>query len=360
MPSTDTTDKLLAKSGLPFPGEVSSVVVNEKLFMKSYIKTLSGKGIVIEDVKTAFNNKEYAEKIINILEKNGLRKDVFQQQGLTGLYVKVPAGLRLDTPLYYCFILESPGFYQKILNIIDIEDNAQVTLAKGCAAIVEEGVHSALTLIDIGSNSDVTSIMVHNWRSKVKVGAKTSVSLGEGSVFREYYVKLTPVDAITLTSEVNAYEKARVEIYSSTIGHRNSRVLHNTRVRLKGSGSSAIVNVKSVARDQSFIKHDITLEAWSGGTKGHVECTGLLLGNAVFETIPSLKSVSMDSELTHEASLGKIKSDEVFYLMTRGLSEEEATRLIVVGFLSQVYEKLPKHLKEYLLSITRMFVSRTL
>jgi len=73
-----------------------------------------------------------------------------------------------------------------------------------------------------------------------------------------------------------------------------------------------------------------------------------------------LKSVSMDSELTHEASLGKIKSDEVFYLMTRGLSEEEATRLIVLGFLSQVYEKLPKHLKEYLLSITRMFVSRTL
>ena len=124
MPSTDTTDKLLAKTGLPFPGEISSVVVNENLFMKSYIKTLSGKGVVLEDVKTAFNNKEYAEKIINILEKNGLRKDVFQQQGLTGLYVKVPAGLRLDTPLYYCFILESPGFHQKILNIIDIEDNS--------------------------------------------------------------------------------------------------------------------------------------------------------------------------------------------------------------------------------------------
>jgi hypothetical protein len=84
----------------------------------------------------------------------------------------------------------------------------------------------------------------------VRVGAKTSVSLGEGSVFREYYVKLTPVRAITLTSEVNAYEKARVEIYSSTIGHRNSPVLHNTRVRLKGNGSSAIVNVKSVAHDQ--------------------------------------------------------------------------------------------------------------
>jgi len=55
LPSTDTTDKLLAKTGLPFPGEISSVVVNEKLFMKSYIKTLSGKSIVLEDVKTAFN-----------------------------------------------------------------------------------------------------------------------------------------------------------------------------------------------------------------------------------------------------------------------------------------------------------------
>jgi hypothetical protein len=81
-------------------------------------------------------------------------------------------------------------------------------LAKGCAAIVEEGAHSALTLINTGSNSDVTRIMVHNWRSKVRVGAKTSVSLGEGSVFREYNVKLIPMGATTLTSEVNAYEKA--------------------------------------------------------------------------------------------------------------------------------------------------------
>ncbi|QOR93968.1 SufD family Fe-S cluster assembly protein [Thermosphaera chiliense] len=360
MPNTENMDKVIAKTGLPFPSEVSSIVLNEKLFVRSYIKTLSGKGIVFEDVRAAFNNKEYAEKIAVILKKNGLKKDVLEQHGLTGLFVSVPSGLKLEAPLYYCFILESPGFYQKILNIIQIEDGAQVTLAKGCAAIPEEGAHSALTLIDIGRDCDVTSIMVHNWRSKVKVGAKTSVKVGRGSVFREYYVKLTPVDSITLTSEVDAYEKSRVEIYSSTIGHRKSRVLHNTRVRLRGSGSSAIVNVRSVAHDQSFMKHDIVLEALSGETKGHVECTGLLLGDAVFETTPSLKSASMDSELTHEASLGKIKSDEVFYLMTRGLSEEEATRLIVVGFLSQVYEKLPRQLKEYLLSITRMFVSKTL
>lgn len=360
MPDGDSVDKLVAKTGLPFPGEVSSIVVNEKLFMKSYLKTLAGKGIVIEDVRKALSEREYAENITRLLEKNGLKKDVFEQQGLTGLFVKVPPGLKLDVPLYYCFILESPGFYQKILNIIEIGDGAQVTLAKGCAAIVEEGVHSALTLIDVGRGCDVTSIMVHNWRSKVKVGAKTSVRVEAGSVLREYYVKLTPVDSITLTSEVHAYEKSRVEIYSSTIGHRRSRVHHNTRVKLEGAGSSAIINVKSVAHDQSFIRHNIMLEALSAETRGHVECTGLLLGDAVFETIPSLKSALMDSELTHEASLGKIKSDEVFYLMTRGLSEEEATRLIVVGFLSQVYEKLPKQLKEYLLSITRLFVSKTL
>ncbi|MEM1705805.1 MAG: SufD family Fe-S cluster assembly protein [Thermosphaera sp.] len=348
------------KTGLPFPDEVSSIVFNEKLFMTSFLKTLAGKGIIIEEVKKAYLKPEYRDDIDEVFFANKMNSEILKIENLTGLFVKVPTGLVLDSPLYYCFILGSRGFYQKVLNVIKIEDNARVTLAKGCAAIVDEGVHSALTLIGIGEKSDVTSIMIHNWRTNVKVGAKTKVDVGIGSVFREYYVKLTPVNTISLTSEIDAQAYSRVEVYSSTVGHKNSRINHNTVVRLKGEASSSVVNVKSVAHDGAFVKHNIILEALADSTKGHVECSGLLLGNAIFETIPALKSTSMNSELTHEASLGRIKSDEIFYLLTRGLNEEEAVRLVVIGFLSQLYSGLPKQLREYLVSITRMFVSKTL
>lgn len=202
--------------------------------MTSYLKTLAGKGIIIEEVKKAYLKPEYRDDIDEVFSANKMNSEILKIENLTGLFVKVPTGLVLDSPLYYCFILGSRGFYQKVLNVIRIEDNARVTLAKGCAAIVDEGVHSALTLISIGEKSDVTSIMIHNWRTNVKVGAKTKVDVGIGSVFREYYVKLTPVNTISLTSEIDAQAYSRVEVYSSTVGHKNSRINHNTVVRLKG------------------------------------------------------------------------------------------------------------------------------
>jgi Fe-S cluster assembly scaffold protein SufB len=87
---------------------------------------------------------------------------------------------------------------------------------------------------------------------------------------------------------------------------------------------------------------------------GHLECNGLVMNeNGKQKAIPALEANALDVEMTHEASIGRIARDQVEYLMTRGLSEGEATGLIVRGFLSAGIEGIPENLKEEIADIVK-------
>ncbi|HEC30964.1 MAG TPA: SufD family Fe-S cluster assembly protein, partial [Deltaproteobacteria bacterium] len=82
------------------------------------------------------------------------------------------------------------------------------------------------------------------------------------------------------------------------------------------------------------------------GIKAHLECKGLILGSGVIHAIPELEGKSPDLEMSHEAAVGRIGQEEIEYLMARGLSEEEATSVIVRGFLNVDIKGLPKQLQD--------------
>ena len=121
-----------------------------------------------------------------------------------------------------------------------------------------------------------------------------------------------------------------------------------SRVILKNKGCRAEIISRAVSTGGKIIARG-HLSGESPGIKAHLECKGLLLSDkGIIHAIPELDAQAADVEMSHEAAVGKIARDEVEYLMSRGLSEQEATALIIKGFLTLDIVGLPENLKKKL------------
>ncbi len=352
--------QILAKTGLPSMDSLAGMILNEKLLMGVYYKYLGKYGVTLLDVKKAWNHPEYRENIKSILRENGLEGKLDIDKYATGLYIKVPDDTVVPFPIYACFVLGSKGFVQRLINIVDIGDNAEVIIAKGCSTIVFEGAHTAITAFRTGKNSRFTTVMIHNWAPSITVGAKTIGIVGENSLYKSYYVKLSPVKSIGIGEEIRVMAGGKAEIHKATTAPKNTKVRESTTIHLEGEGSSGMIITRGIAGENGHLEKRLAIIAKAEKTKGHIECQGIVLGNAVFKTIPILESYVEDAWLSHEASIGKIRGEQLFYLQTRGLTEEEAVQLIVTGFLSSTFEGLPRELREYVESALKQFAGKGL
>lgn len=179
-------------------------------------------------------------------------------------------------------------------------------------------------------------------RAKVGRGARfinTTVTLGSGKSNigdPHYWVE----------------EGGHVELNGIILGQKDFYVDLGGRMFLQGPGASGINASKAVIMDESTVVTRGIIEADAPKTKGHISCDALLMSDkAVMETYPGLISRVDDAELSHEAAIGKIREEELFYLMSRGLDEEKATQLIVKGFLDPMLKDIPM---EFLVEIRKI------
>ena len=357
---SNDTKQILAKAGLPSIDSLTGIIINEKLLMGLYYKYLDKYGVILLDVKKAWNHPEHRENIKRILRENGLEGKIDINKYVTGLYIKIPDDTSVPFPIYACFVLGSRGFIQRLVNIVDIGDNAEVIIAKGCSTIVFEGAHSAITAFRTGRNSKFTTIMIHNWAPSITVGAKTIGVVGEDSMYKSYYIKLSPVKSIGIGEEIHVMSRGKAEIHKATTAPKNTKVRESTTIHLEGEGSSGMIITRGIAGENGYLEKRLAIIAKAEKTRGHIECQGIVLGNAVFKTTPVLESYIEDAWLSHEASIGRIRGDQLFYLQTRGLTEDEAVQLIVTGFLSSTLEGLPQELRDYVESALNQFAGKGL
>jgi Fe-S cluster assembly scaffold protein SufB len=138
-------------------------------------------------------------------------------------------------------------------------------------------------------------------------------------------------------------------------GKGSSKMDMGTRAILSGKGSSADMISRTIVVDDAEIIARGHLVGESEGVKGHLECRGLILSdNAHLHAVPELEAKKANLDLSHEAAVGKIAEDQLMYLMSRGLTEDEATSLIIKGFLSVDIEGLPPKLGKAVEKIMEM------
>jgi uncharacterized protein len=197
----------------------------------------------------------------------------------------------------------------------------------------------------VKKNAKVTFTMIHNWAEEVTVRPRSVARVEEGGLFVNNYISMKPVRSIQMYPTTHLVgEDAVARFYSIVVGSPGSEYDLGGRIFLKAKGNRAEIVARTISNGGKIVARG-HLVGEVPEIKAHLECKGLLLNGGLIHAIPELEGHVDGVEMSHEAAVGKIAQEEISYLMSRGLNEEEATSTIVRGFLSVDIPGLPPQLQ---------------
>ncbi|WNY28998.1 hypothetical protein MmiEs2_12110 [Methanimicrococcus stummii] len=266
-----------------------------------------------------------------------------------GYFIRVLPGVKITSPVQSCLMIGSDAALQTVHNIIIVEEGAELEVVTGCLTHddVNRALHIGVSEMYVKKNAKLTFSMIHDWSESVEVRPRTGVRVEEGGQLTNNYVCMKPAKSIqTNPSTYLEGEGAAAYFNTIAVAHPGSVLDMGSKVYLNAPNTKTEIISRTITIGGEVISRgDIIGNAPQ--VYGHLECNGLVLNeHGSQKAIPALEAHAMDVEMTHEASIGRIARDQVEYLMTRGLDENEATGLIVRGFLSAGIEGIPEILKE--------------
>lgn len=264
-----------------------------------------------------------------------------------GYFMRVLPGVKVAQPVQACMYIGNEGVVQDVHNLIIVEEGAELHVITGCATdpAVKKGMHIGISEFYVKKGGKLTFTMIHRWGEEVAVRPRTGVIVEEDGLYMSNYICMQTVKDIQMYPTVKLVGKGAVaRLNTILVSPPGSHQDVGGRVILSAPGTKAEVIARTISTGGVIINRG-ALIGETGRTKAHLECNGLLLApGGVIHAIPELDVRTDDAEFSHEAAVGKIAPEEIEYLMSRGLSEEEATATIVRGFLNVKIEGLPDSL----------------
>ena len=264
-----------------------------------------------------------------------------------GYVIRALPGSKSIYPIQACLYLDKEGLQQNVHNIVIAEENAEVHIITGCSTSphMRRGLHVGVSEFFVKKNAKVSFTMIHNWAEEMQVRPRSVAQVEEGGLFLSNFICMKPLRSLQMYPTTHLVGKNAVaRFYSIIVGSPGSEYDMGGRVFLKEEGTRAEIVARTISNGGRIIARG-HLIGKVPGVKAHLECRGLLLNGGLIHAIPELEGDVDDVELSHEAAVGKIAQEEIAYLMSRGLSEDEATSTIVRGFLSVDIPGLPAPLK---------------
>jgi len=273
-----------------------------------------------------------------------------------GSFIYVPPNVKVDIPLQAYFRINSENFGQFERTLIIADENSFVHYIEGCTAPVytTDSLHSAVVEIVAEKGARVRYSTIQNWsgdvynlvtkRAVAKEGA--TVEWVDGNIGSKRTMKYPAVYLMG--------EGAHGEVLSIAFGGQGQEQDTGGKIVHNASNTSSVITSKSISKDGGTATYRGLIKVAEGleKVKSHVVCDALLLDEtSVSKTFPYMEIESDDVSMEHEARVSRISEDQLFYLMARGLSEEEASMMIVNGFLDPLVKQLPM---EYAVELNRL------
>ncbi len=320
---------------------------------------LAKQGVLFLDTDTALKEhpeifKKYFGKIIPPEDNKFAALNSAVWSG--GSFIYIPPGVKVDMPLqaYFRINAENIGQFERTLIIAD--EGSEVHYIEGCTAPVysSESLHSAVVELVAHKDAKLRYTTIQNWSSDVYnlvtkrayayQGAK--VEWIDGNIGSKITMKYPGIYLL----EPKAHGETLSIAFAGKGQHQDTGA---KMVHLAPETTSRITS-KSVSRLDGRTTYRGLLHVAKGATnvKSSVRCDALLLDDtSKTDTYPYMEINQEDATVTHEATVGKIGDEQIFYLMTRGFSEEEALTLIVNGFMEPFTKELPM---EYAVELNRL------
>jgi hypothetical protein len=264
-----------------------------------------------------------------------------------GYVIRALPGSRAVYPVQACMYMEREGLNQNVHNIIIAEEGSELHIITGCAVAdhLHSGLHVGVSEYYVKKNAKLSFTMIHYWAEEMMVRSRSAGIVEEGGLFLNNYICMKPVRSVQMYPTTQLAGKGAVaRFYSLLVGSPRSQMDIGGRIYLKEPDTRAEIISRAITNGGNIIaRGDLIGEV--PGVKAHLECQGLILNGGSIHAIPELEGMIDGVEMSHEAAVGKLAQDEIFYLMSRGLSEDEASATIVRGFLSVDIPGLPPQLK---------------
>ncbi len=264
-----------------------------------------------------------------------------------GYVIRALPGSRVVYPVQACLYLDKENLSQYVHNLIIAEEGSELHVITGCAAAphLRRGLHVGISEFFVKKNAKLSFTMIHNWAEEMVVRPRSVGMVEEGGLFLNNYICMKPVKSLQMYPTTHLVGKGAVSrFYSLLVGNPGTELDVGGRVFLKAEDTRAEIIARAISNGGTIISRgDLVGEI--PGIKAHLECRGLILKGGVIHAIPELRGTVDGVEMSHEAAVGKIAQDEILYLMSRGLSADEATATIVRGFLTVDIPGLPDGLK---------------
>lgn len=264
-------------------------------------------------------------------------------QETDGYVIRSLPGVKTALPVQACLYLGHKKLAQRVHNIIIAEEGSELHIITGCSSHpMSAGLHLGVSEFYIKRGARLTFTMIHNWSPGVEVRPRSVAIVEQDAVFMSNYLAMKPLHTLQMyPTAVCAGENATVRFNSVLVARPGSSMDVGSRVILDSPGARAEIVSRTISTGGDIIARG-DIQGNAPEVKGHLECRGLILGNTgTIHAIPELKGLLAGIDLSHEAAVGKIAEEEVEYLMTRGLTRDEATAMIVRGFLKVDIEGLP-------------------
>ena len=310
---------------------------------------LEAQGVIFLDMDGALREhpelvKEYFGRIIppNDNKFSALNSAVWSG----GSFIYVPPGVRVEMPLqaYFRINAENMGQFERTLIIAD--EGSEVHYIEGCSAPVytTDSLHSAVVEIIVKPSARVTYTTIQNWSNNVynlvtkraRVEAEGRMEWIDGNIGSRLTMKYPAV--------VMVGPKASGEVLSVAYAGAGQHQDAGAKMTHAAPETTSSIVSKSISKDggRTSYRGLVRVEGDAHGCRSHVQCDALILDDeSVSDTYPYMEGGSPDAVIGHEATVSKVADDQLFYLMSRGLSEEQAMSMVVNGFIEPVTRTLP-------------------
>ncbi len=342
-------------------------------------KYLSGVGAQYESEMIYHSIQEELEKqgVIFLSIENGLKQypDIFKKYFSTvvpiednkfaalnsavwsgGSFVYVPKGVKVDLPLQAYFRMNSANIGQFERSLIIADEGAQVHYVEGCTAPLysTHSFHSGVIEIIVRKNARVRYTTIQNWSTNVYNLVTQRSHVHEGGIMEWVDANLGSKVTMKYPSCYLLGEGAKGEILSVAFAGPNQHQDAGGKMIHFAPNTSSKITSKSISRGNGRASYRglVKVHAGASNVKSNVVCDALLLDEeARSDTYPSIEVDNEDVSIGHEASVSKIGEEQLFYLQSRGLSTEDATTMVVSGFIEPLVKELPM---EYAVEMNRL------
>ncbi|MFV0464095.1 MAG: Fe-S cluster assembly protein SufB [Nostocoides sp.] len=320
---------------------------------------LEEKGVIFVDTDTGLKEhedlfREYFGSVIPPGDNKFASLNTAVWSG--GSFIYVPPGVHVDIPLqaYFRINTENMGQFERTLIIAD--EGSYVHYVEGCTAPIykSDSLHSAVVEIIVKKNARVRYTTIQNWSNNVYNLVTKRATCAQGATMEWIDGNIGSKVTMKYPAVFLLGEHARGETLSIAFaGEGQHQDAGSKMVHAAPNTSSSIVS-KSVARGGGRTSYRGLVQVHEGatGSKSNVVCDALLVDTVSrSDTYPYVDIREDDVQMGHEATVSKVSADQLFYLMSRGLSEEEAMAMIVRGFVEPIAKELPM---EYALELNRL------